>query len=197
MTKIVLHIKRGTKGKEFLGALRESEFQKEVPNLEINEEGIQREVVLSRTPLGGQEVSVSDQLLYLFDAASMVKLVFEGIISNTAYALIVRTLQAGKKFFSANNKQKGNAWGAKIEITKKMSNDRVQTIHFFLDNIPEAKLFEATSKIEERMNQLSGILGEEYMGQLKNIGFSFDDSDSWKMVGVEKFDGTTELPVSS
>lgn len=117
------------------------------------------------------------------------------VIGNAAYDFLKVLVKKMLGLLSKNNKQKGNAWGAKIELKQLLKSNEEQSWHFFLDGIPESKLFEAISSIQSRIDDFNRVLGEEYLGQVKHLGFSYDN-DNWKMIGVEKFKGETEVPAT-
>ncbi len=108
----------------------------------------------------------------------------------------------GRPPSSSNSKIENRArppfpvWGAKIELKQEVKGGKERTLHFFLDGIPESSLFEAVSSIQNRVNDFTQILGEDYLEQIKHLGFSYEDG-AWKMIGVEKFNGDAELPTTN
>lgn len=192
MQKITLHVGNRANSKTLLTDLKLHEKEA----LEINIEQPSRQPVISRAPLGLQEAKEAFEYIYLLlHADSIVRLTVEGIITNIAWECFKRTITPFRKFFAANNKQKGNAWGAKIEIRSLTKTNQEQVFSFFLDNIPEEKLFEAIEKIEHKIKDITNSFGEIYMNELKNIGFQYEVvEDRWQIIGVEKMDGKVDAP---
>lgn len=195
MTGITILVKNVAKNKNLLASVKKT-FLQEGYTLKIIQEKPPQEPIISKAPLGADVVNATHQLIsQYFSAERVVAIIIEGILGNVAYVGLKNIVSQIPAFFGTNNKQKGNAWGAKVELKKQVDSDRVRTFHFFLDNIPESRLFDAVSRVQERIESLDGFLGEEYLKEIKHLGFSFDSSNAeWKLIGVERFNGETEVP---
>ncbi len=195
MPKITLEVKREANNKELLGVFDEENTVEGDASFFIEVEQVKHQPFVSRAPMGGQETEIVSQIAQYFSADSVVRISIEAAIGNAVWKTLGNIVKVGKEFISLNNKQKGNAWGAEVCIKHNLESSKVQYMHFFLDGISENELSSAVSKIESKKSEMKAFLGEEYMSKIKNIGFSYDKTiGSWKLIGVEKFDGLTELP---
>jgi|GEM_PF-4827604 len=196
MAEIVISVKHIAKNKEALGIIEKPD-PATGNTLKIVKEKQPQEPIVSKAPMGPEVLDAAEKLIrQYFTADALINVSLTGIIGNAAYELLKNIVKKSLLFFASNNKQKGNVWGAKLELKKDLGNDRTQTAHFFLDNISEEKMFGALAKVQGRFEHLNDLLGEEYVKQLRHIGFTFDDTkNDWTIIGVEKFDGAAELPV--
>jgi hypothetical protein len=192
MPIITIYIKNKANSKDLLNATK----------IEIGDSVIfdvekpPRESVVSKAPLDIHEIKeVAEYLRQLLQADSLVRISIESIIGNIAWNGFIKSITPLKKFLVSNNKQKGNAWGVKVEVKRITNEKKEQILCFFLDNISEEKLFNVIGKIENKIKEVDSTLGNIYLDQLKNIGFTFNNiKDEWEIMGAEKFDGSIVLP---
>lgn len=192
MSKIKLYIKNTVKDEELSDLYYLKQHGLEGVTLDIEKEKISKKPIISQASMGipTEIIEYTQHLVKYFTATAIIRLVFEGILSNASYDGIKKVVKSGLKLISSTNTQKGNKWGAKIEIIRNIDNERIQTIHFFLDNIPENKLFKNVSMIEEKIAKLNESVGD-YIKEIKQIGYIYDfGNDDWKIIVIEKFDGS-------
>ncbi|MCX6716294.1 MAG: hypothetical protein NT077_04790 [Candidatus Taylorbacteria bacterium] len=194
MPIVTIHVKNKANNKDLLDSTKKEIGDSVIFDIEKPPRG----PIVSKAPLGIPEIKEAleyiRQLLY---ADTLVTMAVSGIIGNVAWGAFIKAITPLKKFFTSNNRQKGNAWGLKIEVKRVTDEKREQTFNFYLDNISEGKLFDAIGQIEDKIQSITTTLGSGYIDRLKNIGFKYDViTNEWKMIGAEKFDGDIEAPPS-
>jgi hypothetical protein len=195
MTNIIIQVKNKAENKEMLTSAVDS-LRSESVSIELILEEPVKGPIISRSPMGIYEAKEAlEQIAQLLHADSIIRISVEGIVGNLAWNIFSKSLKKFKDFICFNNKQKGNAWGVKTEIKNIIKDKGIQIFSFYLDNISKEYIFDAIDKIEKTVKQIQSILGEQYINELKEIGFSFDLGErEWKIIGAEKFDKTIEKP---
>ncbi len=190
MPKVILHIKTIAEKREILESLIPQEENLFGLNFSIDTEKSEQASLVSRVPIAGHEATQLNELLRLISAEAVVRIVAEKIVGDLAWKGFLFILKGLSIFVSKNNKRKRNFWGAKLELKRDLANKKVQTLHFFFDKILEENMDTAISKVHDKVKMLDALVGEQYLEEIKSVGFTYkQEVQEWEVLVVEKFDG--------
>lgn len=191
MAQITLHVKNTAHSKEELEDLRTDPAVLS-GDVTLDVESPPRKPTASKAPLG-ESVQLLQFLIAYFDAPALIVLGISGVVTGTASFFTGKLLTHISNLIAANNRKKGNAWGAKLGVEHVLENGSTQHAHFFLDGISAEDIPTALTKAYGKDTQIRATFSTEYLNTVKNIGYTFDSElKEWKLIGVEKFDGTAE-----